>query len=59
MFIKASPEEFIIESPGGFPSGITIENILYKTSWRNRSIAETFEKAGLAERSGQSMDDIN
>lgn len=58
IFIKASPEEFIIESPGGFPPGITLENILYKTSWRNRSIAETFEKAGLAERSGQGMDDI-
>ncbi|UJS16666.1 MAG: putative DNA binding domain-containing protein [Candidatus Jettenia sp.] len=57
-FIKASPEEFIIESPGGFPPGITLENILYKTYWRNRSIAETFEKAGLAERSGQGMDDI-
>jgi len=58
IFIKASPEEFIIESPGGFPPGITLENILYKTYWRNRSIAETFEKAGLIERSGQGMDDI-
>lgn len=57
-FIKASPEEFVIESPGGFPPGITIKNILYKTYWRNRCIAETFEKAGLVERSGQGMDDI-
>lgn len=58
IFIKASPEEFFIESPGGFPPGITSENILHKTFWRNRSIAETFEKAGLVERSGQGMDDI-
>ena len=58
IFIKASPEAFVIESPGGFPSGITIENILYSTAWRNRCIAETFEKAGLVERSGQGMDDI-
>lgn len=58
VFIKASPEEFLIESPGGFPYGITIENILDKTSWRNRRIAETLEKAGLVERSGQGMDDI-
>ncbi len=58
IFIKASPDEFVIESPGGFPPGITPENILYKTYWRNRSIAETFEKAGLVERSGQGMDDI-
>ena len=41
IFIKASPEEFIIENPGGFPPGITLENILHKTSWRNRMIAET------------------
>jgi ATP-dependent DNA helicase RecG len=58
IFIKASPEEFVIESPGGFPPGITIENILHKNYWRNRCIAETFEKAGLVERSGQGMDDI-
>ena len=58
VFIKASPEAFIIESPGGLPPGITIENILHKRYWRNRCIAETFEKAGLVERSGQGMDDI-
>lgn len=58
VFIKASPKEFNIESPGGFPPGITAENILTKTFWRNRCIAETLEKAGLVERSGQGMDDI-
>ena len=58
IFIKVSPEEFLIESPGGFPHGITIENILHETNWRNRRIAETLEKAGLVERSGQGMDDI-
>lgn len=57
-FISASPEEFIIESPGGFLPGITPENVLYKREWRNRCIAETFEKAGLVERAGQGMDDI-
>lgn len=58
IFITASPEEFIIESPGGFPAGITIDNILFTKAWRNRCIAETFEKAGLVERSGQGIDDI-
>jgi len=58
IFIKVSPEEFLIESPGGFPYGITIENILRETYWRNRCIAETLEKSGLVERSGQGMDDI-
>lgn len=58
IFIKASPESFVIESPGGLPPGITTENILHKRYWRNRCIAETLEKAGLVERSGQGMDDI-
>ena len=38
--------------------GITPDNVLYKKEWRNRRIAETFEKAGLVERFGQGMDDI-
>lgn len=58
IFIKASPEKFIISSPGGFPGDITPENVLRKSYWRNRCIAEVFEKAGLVERSGQGMDDI-
>jgi ATP-dependent DNA helicase RecG len=57
VIIKASPEHFFIESPGGFLPGITAENIIYRSAWRNRAIAETFEKAGLVERSGQGMDD--
>jgi ATP-dependent DNA helicase RecG len=58
IFVKASPDAFAIASPGGFPAGITPDNVLYKTYWRNRRIAEVFEKAGLVERSGQGMDDI-
>lgn len=58
IFIKASPKDFFIESPGGFVPGITIENIISSSAWRNRRLAETFEKAGLVERSGQGMNDI-
>jgi len=58
IFITVDPEKLMIKSPGGFPAGITPENILREQAWRNRVIAETFEKAGLVERSGQGMDDI-
>ena len=58
IFITVDPEKLVIKSPGGFPAGITPENILREQAWRNRVIAETFEKAGLVERSGQGMDDI-
>lgn len=58
IFIKASPFHFFIESPGGFPAGITLENILFEKEWRNRVLAEAFEKIGFAERSSQGLDDI-
>ena len=58
IMVTASPEEFFIESPGGFPGDVTIENVLHRRHWRNRCIAETLEKAGLVERSGQGMRDI-
>ncbi|MFB6181676.1 MAG: RNA-binding domain-containing protein [Candidatus Magasanikbacteria bacterium] len=58
ILIKSSPGEFFIESPGGLPPGITTDNIIHETKWRNRKIAEVFEKTGLVERSGQGMDDI-
>ena len=58
VFIKASPQKFQIESPGGFPPGITLENVLTERKWRNRFLAEAFEKIGFAERSSQGLDDI-
>jgi len=36
--------------------GITPQNALFKKAWRNRRLAETFEKTGLIERSGQGLD---
>jgi ATP-dependent DNA helicase RecG len=56
IFITASPEGFLIESPGGFMPGITAENALFNRAWRNQRLAEIFEKAGLVERSGQGLD---
>jgi len=56
VFITASPDGFLIESPGGFLPGITPENALFSRAWRNQRLAEVFEKAGLIERSGQGLD---
>jgi ATP-dependent DNA helicase RecG len=47
-----------IVSPGGFPPGITPENVLWEQAPRNRRIAETFARCGLVERSGQGMNRI-
>ena len=56
VFIRQFPTKLEISSPGGFPPGITPENILLRQSPRNRRIAEAFAKCGLVERSGQGAD---
>jgi ATP-dependent DNA helicase RecG len=56
VVIRQSPNRLEVESPGGFPPGVTIENILHSQSPRNRLIAETFERCGYVERSGQGVD---
>lgn len=55
VFIQQFPRRIEIVSPGGLPDGVTLDNILEQRSWRNRRIAETLEKCGLVERSGQGM----
>ena len=55
VFIRQYPRRLVVETPGGFPVGITVENILDRQSPRNRRIADVFAKSGLVERSGQGM----
>lgn len=56
VFVRQYPKRIEIVSPGGFPPGITPENILLRQSPRNRRIAEAFARCGLVERSGQGAD---
>ena len=53
VFVRQYPRKLEIVSPGGFPDGITAENLLWKQSPRNRRIAESCARCGLVERSGQ------
>ena len=55
VFIRQDPRRLVLESPGGFPVGITEHNILDRQLPRNRRIADIFAKCGLVERSGQGM----
>ena len=58
VFIRQFPKKIEFISPGGFPPGISPENILWRQSPRNRRIAEAFAKCGLVERSGQGANRI-
>ena len=57
ILIKQYPDAIEVINPGGFPYGVNIGNILtVSSSPRNRLLAETIEKTGWIERSGQGAD---
>ena len=56
VFIRQFPKRLEIVSPGGFPPGITPENVLERQEPRNRCVAEALSRCRLVERSGQGMD---
>ena len=58
VFIRQFPDRLSIESPGGLPDGISLENILDRQVPRNRRIAEILALCGLVERSGRGMNII-
>ena len=59
VVIKQYPTQIVINNPGGFPKGVTIENLLTISSTpRSRLMTEILEKTGLVERSGQGVDKI-
>jgi ATP-dependent DNA helicase RecG len=59
VVIKQFPKKIAIINPGGFPKGVTLDNLLFISSTpRSRLMAEVLEKTGLVERSGQGVDKI-
>ncbi|MDR3127470.1 MAG: putative DNA binding domain-containing protein [Tannerellaceae bacterium] len=57
VVIKQYPDCINIISPGGFPGGVSMENILTVSSKpRNKRVMEVLEKTGEVERSGQGVD---
>lgn len=59
IVIKLSPTKFEIINAGGFPLGVTLDNLLTVPSTpRNRLLADILSKTGVVERSGQGIDKI-
>ena len=56
VFVRQDNTKIVFENPGGFMSGITPENVYKNVAYRNRRLAESFEKIGFVERSGQGAD---
>ncbi len=55
IFVRQYARRIEIVSPGGFPSGISSQNILDKQFPRNRRIADALLRCGLVERAGQGV----
>ena len=59
IVVKQYPTKLVIINAGGFPKGVTIDNLLTTPSIpRNRLLADILAKTGIVERSGQGMDKI-
>lgn len=59
IVVKQYPTKLAIVNAGGFPKGVTIDNLLTTPSTpRNRLLADILAKTGIVERSGQGMDKI-
>jgi len=59
IVIKLYPTKLVIVNAGGFPKGVTIENLLTVPSTpRNRLLSDVLSKTGIVERSGQGIDKI-
>ncbi len=59
VHVQLNNNSMIISSPGGFPEGVTANNILtVAPTPRNRILAEAVKRIGLAERTGRGVDKI-
>lgn len=59
VYVKQYPDRIVIENPGGFPDGITEDNIITHPSIpRNKLIAETLQNLKYVQRTGQGVDII-
>lgn len=57
--VKQYPQKIVITNAGGFPMGVTKNNIIAVPSTpRNRLLSDVLAKTGIVERSGQGVDKI-
>jgi ATP-dependent DNA helicase RecG len=56
VYIQWHPDHLLMTNPGGFPEGITFQNILvHEPKPRNPRLAEAFKRIGLVEQTGRGV----
>ncbi|MCL6580965.1 MAG: putative DNA binding domain-containing protein [Firmicutes bacterium] len=59
VHVQWSTDHVEISSPGGFPEGVRLDNLLVTPSRpRNPLLADAFKRAGIVERTGRGIDTI-
>lgn len=59
VHIQFHPDHLFIANPGGFPQGITLDNLLiHEPKPRNPRLAQAFRRIGLVETTGRGIDKI-
>ncbi|MBM3335836.1 AAA family ATPase, partial [Candidatus Sumerlaeota bacterium] len=59
VHIQFHPDHIFLSNPGGFPEGITLDNLLvHEPKPRNPRLAEAFRRIGLVETTGRGIDKI-
>lgn len=56
--VQITDSEFTVASPGGFPPGITVTNLLEQSRPRSPVLADAFRRAGLVDRLGKGVNDM-
>ena len=59
VYIQWQYDHLLLANPGGFPAGVTVDNILvHEPKPRNPRLAEAFRRIGLVEQTGRGVDRI-
>ncbi|MFD3507532.1 DNA glycosylase AlkZ-like family protein [Nocardia sp. NPDC058666] len=53
--VMVNDEAFSVDSPGSFPPGVRLDNLLTASHPRSPILADAFRRAGLVERSGRGI----
>jgi ATP-dependent DNA helicase RecG len=56
--VQLTDDTFTVTSPGSFPPGVTIANMLDQTRPRSQALALAFKRAGLVERRGKGINEM-
>ena len=56
--VELDEDSFRVSSPGGFPDGITLDNLLDDSRPRSPIIADAFKRAGIVDRAGRGIREI-